>query len=354
MIVLPEKLVNMSPYDPAVDQYRVKLDANESYMSLPRSIKEKIAEAILNLDFNRYPDPAATKTRMLAAHLYGVEPECVAAGNGSDELISVLVNSFCAKGGKLMVLEPDFSMYRFYAELCELCVVNSKKDDAFLITPDDIIESAKREKPQILIFSNPCNPGGRGFVREEVLRIVKELPDILIIADEAYMDFWNESVLADCTSFDNLLVLKTMSKAFAMAAMRLGFAIGNANLIEQINKARSPYNVNALTQAAAEIALNDTSWARQQAAEIVERKRELERKVGKLCEIYDEISVLPSYTNFVVIKTNYASEIYKRLLAKSICVRCFAKYSFLRITTGNEHENELFLTELEAILKEGL
>lgn len=353
MVQLPEKLINMNPYDPAEEDFAIKLDANESFISLDSEKREKIVQKIRTLDFNRYPDPAAKKVRSLAGKLYGVPLDCIAAGNGSDELISVLVNSFCAKGGKLMVLEPDFSMYKFYAGLCELTVVSGSKDGEFTISADDIIKKAECEKPQMLIFSNPCNPTGRGLTKQDVMKIVTALPDILIVADEAYMEFWHESVLDVCADYDNLLVLKTMSKAFGMAAVRLGFAIGNRFLIEQVNKARSPYNVNALTQAAAEIILEDSDALKKQAQKIIDSKNALESEFKKLAETYDAISVLPSVTNFVVVKTEFCDEIFKCLAEKDILVRLFSKYRFLRITCGSEQENAVLLNAFEVILREG-
>ena len=154
------------------------------------------------------------------------------------------MNTFAPRGGKVMVLSPDFSMYQFYAEVAELEVVNMLKDGEFMLTEQQVIDRAKAEKPNILIFSNPCNPGGQGFDHGEAVRICMALEDTLVVVCSA--------------ALENVLVMKTLSKAFGCAAMRCGFIIGYKDLIDQLNKTRSPYNINTMTQLAACIVLEDT------------------------------------------------------------------------------------------------
>ena len=177
MITLPEKLASMTPYDPCEDVYQIKLDANESYFSLPEELRDAIAASIDTIDFNRYPDPTVADVRRLAGREFRIAPGNIVVGNGSDELISLIMNTFAPRGGKVMVLSPDFSMYQFYAEVAELEVVNMLKDGEFMLTEQEVIDRAKEEKPDILIFSNPCNPGGQGFDHGEAVRICMALED---------------------------------------------------------------------------------------------------------------------------------------------------------------------------------
>ena len=275
MITLPEKLASMTPYDPCEDVYQIKLDANESYFSLPEELRDAIAASIDTIDFNRYPDPTVADVRRLAGREFRIAPGNIVVGNGSDELISLIMNTFAPRGGKVMVLSPDFSMYQFYAEVAELEVVNM----------------LKAEKPDILIFSNPCNPGGQGFDHGEAVRICMALEDTLVVVDEAYMDFWDQSILDCSTALENVLVMKTLSKAFGCAAMRCGFIIGYKDLIDQLNKTRSPYNINTMTQLAACIVLEDTSWQKEQCKQLIARKEELEAACQKLAEKYGDYRV---------------------------------------------------------------
>lgn len=349
MITLPEKLSSMTPYDPCEDIYQIKLDANESYFSLPEDLRDAIAASIDTIDFNRYPDPAVTDLRRLAGREFRIAPGNIVVGNGSDELISLIMNTFAPRGGKVMVLSPDFSMYQFYAEVAELEVINMFKDGEFMLTEEDVVKRAQAEKPDILIFSNPCNPAGQGFTHAETIRICNALEDTLVVVDEAYMDFWDQSILDVSTALENVLVMKTLSKAFGCAALRCGFVIGYADLIDQLNKTRSPYNINSITQMAACIVLEDTSWKKEQCAEIVAHKNELEQACTGLEKQYGVFTVLPTHTNFVVLRTEKCSEIFEELKKHSICVRCFPKYDMLRITTGSEEENAALLEALNEI-----
>lgn len=346
MITLPEKLSSMTPYDPCEDIYQIKLDANESFFSLPEDLRDAIAASIDTIDFNRYPDPTVGGLRRLAAREFRTAPGNIVVGNGSDELISLIMNTFAPRGGKVMVLAPDFSMYQFYAEVAELEVVNMLKDGEFMLSEQDVIERAQREKPNILIFSNPCNPGGQGFTHAETVRICNTLEDTLVVVDEAYMDFWNQSILDVSTALENVLVMKTLSKAYGCAALRCGFVIGYADLVDQLNKTRSPYNVGSLVQMAASIVLEDTGWQKEQCAAIIARKNELEQACTQLAEQYGIFHVLPTHTNFVVLRTEQCSEIFEELKERSICVRCFPKYNMLRVTTGSAEENAVLLEEL--------
>ncbi|MGN1030820.1 MAG: pyridoxal phosphate-dependent aminotransferase, partial [Butyricicoccaceae bacterium] len=289
MITLPEKLSTMVPYDPIQDEYQIRLDANESFYDMPEELREAIADAIHFTQFNRYPDPSAKLPRKMAGRVFGIHPDCMVCGAGLDEILSLMTNTFVPRGGKVMVLAPDFSMYQFYAEVCELEVVKVQKDENFSIRADELIEQAKQHKPNMLVFSNPCNPGGQGFCREDVVRICTALQDVLVVVDEAYMDFWDQSILDICTGFDNVLVLKTLSKAYGCAAIRMGFAIGNTELVGQLNKTRSPYNINTLTQTIACLVLQDAERIRQRTAQIVANKEQLERDLQVLAERYDGI-----------------------------------------------------------------
>ena len=348
---LPEKLLKLKAYDPTEDLYKVKLDANESPLKMPPEIAEEIADAVKAISFNRYPDPKAEDIRKLAAGIYGVPASNIVAGNGSDELISVILGSFTNRGGRLMLLKPDFSMYALYAGLCELEITVACKDAQMEISVDQIIDDVKKYKPDILIFSNPCNPTGQGIKREEMLRLAKSI-DCLFIIDEAYMDFFGESVLPGICAYENVIVLRTASKAFGFAAARLGFAIGHPAIISQLNKARSPFNINLMTQAAGGVLLKKTDYLKKRIRKIIELKKDLEKGLivlSRSCP--DQIAVQKTVTNFVVLKTLKVKEIYSELLKRSICVRCFE--GFLRITAGTDEENKTLLAALSEILEKG-
>ncbi|MDP4109138.1 MAG: histidinol-phosphate transaminase [Bacillota bacterium] len=346
---MPEKVLNMKPYDPTEDIYRIKLDANESPFDPPAALKQKIERAVSSAAFNRYPDPKCGDLRSKAAAFFGVTQNQVVAGNGSDELIALILGSLCKKGARLMLLAPDFSMYGIYAGLNELEVFTVCKGSDMKISVDRIIEEAKKIRPDLIMFSNPCNPTGQGIGKSEMLRLASN-SDALMIIDEAYMDFFNESVLPDAANLDNVIVLRTASKAFGFASIRLGFAVGNEYLISQLQKSRSPFNVNAMTQAAAGVILSEPEYLKDCAKKIISLKNELEDMlIGIFCDYPELICLIKTVTNFTVVKTDFAGRIYSELLKRSICVRRFD--GFLRITAGKEQENRELVKSLADILK---
>lgn len=348
---LPEKLTGMTPYQPTTARYPIRLDANESFLPLPEETRKAIAAAVADaVAFNRYPDPTARALCAAAAAYYGVPEACVTAGNGSDELISVLMNTFLPRGGRVLVTAPDFSMYAFYAGLAEAEVtVLPKSDRAF--SAGALIEKAAAEKADMVLFSNPCNPAGRGLSKADVLRIIKET-DALVVVDEAYMEFWDQSVLPEAAGAENAVVLRTCSKALGLAAARVGFAVACERLSGYLHAAKSPFNVNALSQIAGEIVLRDKARIRRNIAAILESRDALTKGLAALAARHPgSLGVLPCVTNFVLVKPRDAAGMHRALLSRGICVRLMG--DCLRITAGSETENETFLRELETLLEKG-
>ena len=208
---LNKKLVDLVPYDPIMGTYKIRLDANESCFDLSDSLKDKICNAIKKVDFNRYPDCLAKRPNEAFAKLYGISPDLVTSGNGSDELISVITSCFFESGDTLVNVSHDFSMYGFYAQLYELNVETYQKNADLTIDADALIAFCKEKNARGLIFSNPCNPTSLGLDRESVRKIITSLEDTLVILDEAYMDFWDQSLLDEVDKYSNLLILKTCS-----------------------------------------------------------------------------------------------------------------------------------------------
>lgn len=341
MYELTEKLVKLTPYDPIQGDYKIRLDANESFIDTPDDI---LAKAVKGAALNRYPDPYAKKLIDAYSGLYGIDSDLVTAGNGSDELISIITACFLQKGEKVLTLAPDFSMYSFYSSLYELDVRVMKKEDDLTIDIDKVIETVRRENIRAVLFSNPCNPTSLGLDREDVIKLITSV-EALIILDEAYMDFWTESqsLIKDTARYDNLIVLRTCSKALGMAGLRLGFAVSNAVITEKLRAAKSPYNVNSLTQSAAEFMLSDKGEMNRRIKACKDALNELD---GGLCERNFPLfeTVYPSVTNFVFIKTAKAREIFEYLLSQSIAVRYMGDY--LRITAGSTGENKALIKAL--------
>lgn len=345
---LNEKIRDLKPYEPISGQYRIRLDANESFQPMPHEIIQKIMQATAFAAYNRYPDPKAEELCERFAAYHHLNAKNLTAGNGSDELISVLCNAFLMKGDAILTVSPDFSMYKFYASLSEAkCVEYQKKPD-LTIDVDELIRSANEHNARLIVFSNPCNPTSLGLKREEVRRLITSV-HALVVLDEAYMDFWDQSLLREVEQYDNLIILRTCSKAFAMAGIRLGFAVANTTLANVIRAVKSPYNVNTLTQRVGSIVLSEPEWIRSSIEQVVASRQELYKSAKQLeANSGEDMFVYPSVTNFVLIRLEDAKEIYQYLLNDGIAVRFMG--DFIRITAGNKEENAEVLRSLKAAL----
>ncbi len=349
MFQLNEKVKNLTPYEPISGTYEIRLDANESFLTFPKEIENEMVEALKNSALNRYPDPMTTKLVKGFADYFKVDAACVTAGNGSDEIISVIMNAFLQKGDKILILEPDFSMYRFYAEIAECECVKYQKDENLDVSIDDVISLAKSENIRIVIFSNPCNPTSRIVTKDDVRKLINSV-DSLVVLDEAYMDFAeDESLLGEFENYDNLIILKTCSKALGSAALRLGFAVANKTLTNVIRAVKSPYNVNSVSQALGEVLFSHPEYIDKCIETVVNSRKELysalkEINSDKIEKIYE------THTNFVFMKVKNAKEVFEKMKDNSIIIRNMG--DFLRITAGTEYENAKMLETFKKVLEE--
>ena len=345
---LNDKINNLVPYEPISGTYKIRLDANECPENLPQEILEQIKSAIDNIDFNRYPDPLATEVVNSFSEYYNIKPELVTAGNGSDELIFLIESAFLEKGDKMLVVAPDFSMYNFYSSICEVECDTFIKNDELDIDVDKLIDKINADNIKLLMFSNPCNPTGRGITAEDARRLVSSV-SALVVLDEAYMDFWDQSLLGEVENYSNLIIFRTASKAIGSAALRLGFAVANGNISRAIKAVKSPYNVNSFSQAVGGIIYKNKEYLQNRQINIVKNKERLYNGLTELSATQADFKVYESNANFVFIKTGDSKEIWEYLKNKSIVVRLMGE--FLRITAGTEGEVEEALNSIKEYLE---
>lgn len=344
-----KKISGLVPYEPIQGTYRIRLDANESFLEPGPELTAEIKNAAVSAPFNRYPDPYAEDLCRAFADAYGISTENVMAGNGSDELISLLFGTFLMKGETAVTLSPDFSMYGFYCGIAEVQQREFKKRLDFTMNPDELAAFVNSTGARMLIFSNPCNPTSVGLKREDIRRLVRSV-NALVVLDEAYMDFWDQSMLSEAADFDNLIILRTCSKAVGMAALRLGFAVSNPKLIRSLKAVKSPYNVNAVSQKIGVAVLRQKEWIASCLREILASRDSLLEELRKIEKEYPgKISVPETVTNFVTVRMADSGSVYRSLLEKGIAVRCFD--GFLRVTAGSKQENEEFLSAFTKALK---
>ena len=335
-----KKLSSVEPYAVDTGVYKARLDANESFIALPEYIREKISKALASFDYNRYPDPNATKLKEAFCDYYGLKSENVGVGNGSDEVISLLMNCFLDAGSGVLTFTPDFSMYAFYANLAGMKVVSCPKKEDFSIDFVTAEKAVKENNVKMVIFSNPCNPTGRIEKKEDIQKLAAACPDTIFVVDEAYMDFASvknaESFLNETENYSNIVVLKTLSKALGAASLRLGFIVADKAFADMFFAVKSPYNVNGVSQIIGEILLREKDFLDECTEKLSKSAQELRR------EIIEKGFGSPyeTYTNFVFYTDENAEGKQKFLRENGVLIRKFGiSGGALRITAGNEEEN---------------
>lgn len=352
---LCEKVRELEPYEPISGTYEIRLDANESYFNLPEEVKNEIKEIIDKADFNRYPDPTAKKLTAAFADYYGLDPDNITVTNGSDEMLYLLASAMLPKGSRVVVVDPDFSMYGFYSFLSENVIYTYDKNENLNIDVDELIGFAQENNADMIIFSNPCNPTGQSISAEDAKKLVKNVGNCLVVLDEAYMDFWDQPLLREAHEYDNLIVLKTASKAVGAAGIRLGFAIANKTITKALRAVKSPYNVNSLSQAIGECIYKHKEMLESRRDEIISNTKSLYDSICKLVENYQlPMKAYKPCANFVFLETDKAEMIYEFMLENSVAIRWFKKAGALRITTGSSEENNRFLVLLEKCIMKNI
>ncbi len=345
---LPQKLQKLVPYAPLTGEYSIRLDANESFLSPPEWLLDKLIQAVRQVAFNRYPDPYCVALCERFAAFFGIAPSLVVAGNGSDELIGLIVASFLQPGETMVTVKPDFSMYAFYAQMAGAQVAVFEKT-ALALDAKSLLVFAKERSARLLILSNPCNPTSLVASQREILQLVEGLPDCLVVIDEAYMDFSEGSILQKAADYSNLIVLKTCSKAFGMAAIRLGFAVAHPTLAIALKAAKSPYNVNSMTQAVGCVLLEQRQYLLDCIEQLKASRDQLCKRLQALAvHKTDLLEVVQTCANFVFVQVQSPEEVCTKAAERGVALRCMPP--FLRISAGSPAENQAVCQLLEEIL----
>jgi histidinol-phosphate aminotransferase len=334
-----ENILSLEAYGagPVNTPSRLKLDANESPygFDLPAGVLKKI-------ETNRYPDPEAAEMRRAFGRSVGVkDTQRILHGNGSDELISLLITAF---GGPVLYPVPTFSMYGIIARAQGREPVEVRLDGRFDIDLEAFSRAMRKKKPRLIFLSSPNNPTGNRFSEKKILRVIEQARESIVVVDEAYAPFASGGTfLRHLHRFGNLAVLRTLSK-FGLAALRVGFLVAGPELISFVNRARLPFNVNSLSQAAAIYALGQTRRIKKIIREIVSERQRLSRELSKT----EGITVYPSEANFLLFKAPRAETLCKELFIKGVLLKnlCPQLEGCLRVTVGTRKQNDLFLKTL--------
>ena len=337
--LLRDNIRQLKPYSSARDDYSgtasVFLDANENPYNEP---------------YNRYPDPLQRELKARISQIKGVEAAKIFLGNGSDEPIDLLFRAFCEPGkDNIVAMEPSYGMYTVAADINNVTVKNGVLNSDYSLNTNAILDAID-EHTKLIFLCSPNNPTANLLKKEAILPILATFKGLVII-DEAYIDFAPEATwLNQIDSYPNLVVLQTFSKAWGMAAIRLGMAFASEAIIQILNKIKYPYNLNILTQQKAmELLKNDakkTDWVNA----ILKERTRLQ---GELINIPFVEKIYPSDANFLLVKVKDADGIYYKLIDNSVIIRNRSRVKLcdgsLRITVGTPDENTKLLTALNAL-----
>lgn len=327
----------------------ILLNANESPYPITESIRQEILAEIKAMEFNRYPEDDASALRTAYANYLNVKESMIMAGNGSDELIGLLIGLTIEKGKKVYTLDPDFSMYDYYTGMHggEMIKYNYAMNHRFHV--EEFIEYGREQGVDLVLFSNPNNPTGKHLSNKDLIKIVEAFPRCLVVIDEAYGEFAQESMLDHVHEYRNLVILRTMSKAFGAAALRCGFMITHEETMKQLRPYKVPYNVNSVTQAIASVLLQHTEEMKQHIQELKDARDALYQEVCTLD--LEEFILYPSQANYLYGSTSKKEAFLQALFKKDITIRNYTNSDTFRISIGTPKENALVLETIKEVFQ---
>ncbi|MCB2295029.1 histidinol-phosphate transaminase [Clostridium algoriphilum] len=336
-------LSDFESYNAGKIDYKVRLNANESFNNLGAATRRKLGMVIEDSIYNRYPDAGALQVCNLYAKYAKVESINVMAGNGSDECIQIIAHTFLNTGAKVAIQSPDFSMYGLYTKVAGGIPIEFPLSEDLKLDVEGFITMANREEVKIVFLSNPNNPTGGTITRENIIKIIEGCRCIVVI-DEAYFEFYGETIVDKINTYENLIVLRTCSK-IGLAAIRLGFLITNNVLMEELKKVKPPYNVNAITQSIGSVVLEEPKIIYKNVERILIERKYLWEKLSCI----DGIKLYKAEANFILVEVLNAKLVKEQLLEQSINVRSFTSgvlENCLRITIGSREENDCLLNNI--------
>ena len=341
---------SLQPYVPGEqpkDKKYIKLNTNEN----PYPPSPKVVEAINNLDkdiLKLYPDPNSEELLEAIGEYYGVDKQQVFLGNGSDEVLAISFMTFFDEGDKINFPDITYSFYEVYAKLFKLNVNLVKLEEDFSIPVDKFVGTNNG-----IIIPNPNAPTSRYLNLSEIERILKGNPEKIVIIDEAYVDFGGETAIKLVDKYKNLLVVQTFSKSRSLAGLRLGFAIGDEELIDGLNRVKNSFNsypIDRVAMISGVEAIKDVEYFKETREKIIATREAASKQLEDLGFV-----VTPSKANFIFIshKEVPAEDIFLKLKEKGVLVRYFKKdriNNYLRVSIGTDEEMQIFIEKLKEIL----
>ena len=350
-IIRPEILA-LSAYHVPPAAGMIKLDAMENPYPLPPTLRDEIAQLALHAPVNRYPDASAASLKATLRQALGIDDNLdILLGNGSDEIIQIIAMAIAKPGAVLMSVEPAFVMFRMIATFANIQYAGVPLKNDFTLDLDAMLTAIAKHQPAVIFLAYPNNPTGNLFDRAAILSIIQATPGIIII-DEAYQAFAEDSFIDMLGHYPNLLLMRTLSKS-GLAGLRLGLLIGRSEWLRQLEKVRLPYNIGIMTQLIAEKVLHHTAVLSEQAQAIKSERTKMNAILGTM----RGITAYPSNANFILFRINAASQIFQALKQHNILIKNLdgthhLLENCLRVTVGTPDENSQFCATLRTILSE--
>ncbi len=350
MQLIKDKVKSLKAYQVDNVDCAIKLHANENSFPPPPEILKLFEDVFKTTELNRYPDPDCRPLKQTLSKRLGVAPENLAIGNGSDELIQILLQVFCDPEDTVGFPDPTFAMYAIIAQGMGLKTQTHPLDDQWDFKAEPFLDSLETSRARIAFLSYPNNPTGNCFSGSEVQKVIENFSGIVVV-DEAYHDFARKTFLPELPRHNNLVILRSLSK-IGLAALRVGYAVADPVIIDQINKIRLPYNSNTLSQNLTDRLLNHFAPVQQQIDKL---RAERDRMIDALSK-FRQLTVYPSDANFVLFRVEQDSAaLFKRLMDQGILIRDLGSHprlkNCLRVTIGTPDENQAFLEQMAHIIK---
>jgi histidinol-phosphate aminotransferase len=342
------ELETLTPYEAKLARAEIDLSANENPRDLPGELVDRIKARMDRVHFNRYPDPMAEGLREMIARANGLEPGNVLIGNGGDELLLDMMLAWGGPGRTYLDMPPTFVMYALDAKMTGTELVSIPRLDDFSVDEEAVLARV-REGVDLVVVSNPNNPTGT-LSPESFLMELLASTDAPVVVDEAYFEFSRHTMRHHMPRHKNLVILRTFSKAFSLAGLRVGYLLAHEEVVGELTKVRQPYSVDSFSQVAAATVFHDRAVFESGIDEIMRGRDRLAEGLDRL----EGVEVFPSEANFLLFRIEHAGMFWRDLLHEhSILVRDLGRVpgleDCLRVTVGTPEQNEAFLQAMDEL-----
>jgi len=349
MRYVKESVKNLSEYYVLQDFSVIKLNQNESPYDVPEVLKKEILDRLSKTEWNRYCENRPSRLIKTISDFTKFPEEGIVAGNASNEIIQAVFAGFCREGDKIVVISPGFSVYPRLAQIYEMEVVSVPLLTNFEFDVPGIVEAAKEVK--MVILPSPNNPTGTSISIDDVIQITENIKGIFVL-DEAYIEFHKKSAQEYINKYENLVIIRTFSKAFSLAGLRLGYLLAQPHITKELEKAKLPFSVGIFQQIAGEVLMKNYHIIKKNVDAINDERNKLIEQVSSL----SKVQPIPSSANFFIFSVDGfdAKQAYDYFYKNGILLRHFGETrlkDYLRVTIGKPEENDKFMAVLKKLAK---